>query len=295
MKTEKYDFKWFKKEDLRKLPRASLRRDGKLALGKNLRERLPPRIRIGFDAKSHVLAIADGHGSGIDWPKCGTLNAGVLCAQILAEGLKLPIVFRFERDEATGFYLGKIEPQRRLRSGADGAAPAYDMEQLLALYQPLIDNAVYRIGKSTPLAERRAYALEAFCEAVRAYRPGCGDMEEYLEAYLHKKLVHENKQYTTTYLDKSLDAPMGRAGDETFCLYDVVQDASSGGISQIEERIMAEQFLDSLSTQEQTLLRLMEAGCLVSQIALELGIGEEEVIALGRSIGKKRQAFYSVA
>ena len=67
MKTEKLNFQWFEKEDRRKPLRASLGRDGKLRLGEELRKNLPATIRIGFDTKKRILAIADGHGSGIDW------------------------------------------------------------------------------------------------------------------------------------------------------------------------------------------------------------------------------------
>ena len=71
MKTEKLNFQWFEKEDRRKPLRASLGRDGKLRLGEELRKRLPPTIRLGFDIKNRILAIGDGYGKGIDWPKPG--------------------------------------------------------------------------------------------------------------------------------------------------------------------------------------------------------------------------------
>ncbi|MDE6281209.1 MAG: hypothetical protein K2M15_05385, partial [Oscillospiraceae bacterium] len=64
MKSEKFNFQWFEKENRRKSFRASVSRDGKLHLGKPLRENLPPFIQIGFDSSAMVLAIADGHGAG---------------------------------------------------------------------------------------------------------------------------------------------------------------------------------------------------------------------------------------
>ena len=49
--------------------------DGKLRLGKTLCNVLPPYIRVGFDSKFKILAIADGHGTGIGRPHCGIMPA----------------------------------------------------------------------------------------------------------------------------------------------------------------------------------------------------------------------------
>ena len=75
MKVTKYEFEWFEKEDQRRRFRASLSRGGRLRLGKSLAQALPARIRIGFDEKHTVLAIAEGHGTGIELPKCGIVSA----------------------------------------------------------------------------------------------------------------------------------------------------------------------------------------------------------------------------
>ena len=105
MKTEKLNFQWFEKEDRRKPLRASLGRDGKLRLGEELRKRLPPTIRLGFDIKNRILAIGDGYGKGIDWPKTGHINAQALCNEICSTGIKLPVIFTFAKDSSTGFFL----------------------------------------------------------------------------------------------------------------------------------------------------------------------------------------------
>ena len=84
MKSEKFNFQWFEKEDRRKSFRASVHQDGTLRLGKPLREELPPFIQIGFDPRAMVLAIADGHGDGISCPTCGVLTAQALCDQLMS-------------------------------------------------------------------------------------------------------------------------------------------------------------------------------------------------------------------
>ena len=71
MKTENYHFQWFEKEDARKTLRVSISKDGKMRLGRGLREQLPPHIRVGFDTKNRVLVIAKGANTDIPWPKMG--------------------------------------------------------------------------------------------------------------------------------------------------------------------------------------------------------------------------------
>lgn len=101
----------FEKEDNRKALRASISTDGKLRLGKTLCNVLPPYIRVGFDSKFKILAIADGHGTGIGRPHCGIMPAQALSAQIASTGLRFPLSFRLSHDERTGYFLGRIIPR----------------------------------------------------------------------------------------------------------------------------------------------------------------------------------------
>ena len=74
-----------------------------------------------------ATAIAEGHGTGIELPKCGIVSAAALSAQITASGLRLPLSFLFVRDRATGFFLGRVLPRRR--RAADSGRLEYDEEQ----------------------------------------------------------------------------------------------------------------------------------------------------------------------
>ena len=293
MKTLKYHFEWFEKEDGRKCFRASLGRDGKLRLGKNLRQALPRCIRIGFDPRQKVLAIAGGRDAGIPLPRYGVLSARALSAQIVSTGLRLPLSFLFERDEVTGYFLGRVLPRRR--KTAEVPQGSYDAEQLLILYRHVVDTAAGSLAKSTPPAERRACALEAFLAAVQDYRPGYGDWETYLEASIRDRLLAENRQYTSTYFHRSLDSPLAGGEEDGFCLYDTLEASGDGGIGRLEDRIAAEQFLESLSPQERTLARMLLDGCPLDRIAAVLRLPEAQLVAMGREIGQKRRRFYEMA
>lgn len=290
MKTTKTSIQWFDCEDGRRVLRASIGADRKLRLGEEMRKQLQADIRLGFDAQNRVLVIADGHGAGTVWPKTGILNVKALCKQLRNLGLNLPLIFEFERDPATGFYLGSIVPQKQANSG-----DVYDVEQMMSIYKPLIDSIVDQMAKSTPKSERKAAAAVAFCEAVQNYDPCLGEWKDYLEACLRQALITENRKYTASYRDLQIDATFREDGENSFCLRDKLADRSSGGIHQMEAKIMAEQFLDSLSEREQLLVRLMRMSLKLPQIALEMQLTQDEVIQLGREIGRKREAFYSVA
>ena len=149
MKTEQLHFQWFEKEDRRKPLRASLGRDGKLRLREELQKRLPPTIRLGFDTKNRLLAISDGYGKEIDWPKTGHINAQALCNEIRSTGIRLPVIFPFAKDSSTGFFLGKISPNSEPQCA--------DVEQLLALYQPVINAVIYHMPYISK--QKTAYAL----------------------------------------------------------------------------------------------------------------------------------------
>lgn len=168
MKRKKYDFYWFEKEERRSMLRASVGKDEKLRLGRALKAALPQFIRIGFDTKACVLAIADGGGEGINCPACGVLNAQSLSERIVSTGLRLPVSFRIVKDAYTGFFLGEVIPHQRTVNGQK----QYDTAQLLVIYRHLVDDAVCQMAKSTPRAERRAIAEETFCAAVRDYHAG---------------------------------------------------------------------------------------------------------------------------
>lgn len=290
MKTGNYNFKWYEKEDARKVLRVSVSKDGKMRLGRGMRELLPPYIKVGFDEKNRALAIAGGCETDILLTKMGVLNMRNLAAHIAGVGLKLPVSFQMSVNPTNGF-VGEIIPRRK-KCHSSMWQWTCDFEQFLIIYQPLLDSLVYKFARSTPLQERRSCAREAFFKALNDYSPAAGDLDKYVEKSVHGALIEQNKLYAETYKNRSLDAPLSNDDTDAFCLYDVISSSSSGGIDEVESKIMDEQFVDSLSTQEKQLLKLMRSGFWVSEIAATLGMDEEEVQSVGETIGRKRVAFY---
>lgn len=287
-----YQFKWFEPEDARKNLRVSISKDGKLRLGQPLRSILPPDISIGFDTRSKVLAIADGRGHGARWSKGGVVTARRLSRQISSLGLKLPIVFQVESDDPNGYFLGRIVPRRK--KAARGQTGEFDWDQVVILYQHILDDAARQLAKTTPLSERKALVREALVMALQRYRPGYGELEAYLESQIRATLIQENKFYTSSYRHRSLDQPLSASGENSFCLYDTLEAATDGGLAAAEERVMAEQFWAHLSVKEQRLTQMLQDGAQLPQIASRLNMTEAQLTKMAQGIAQKRKDFYAV-
>ena len=275
--------------DSREALRASVGRDGRLRLGKALRAYLPPRIQVGFDSERLVLVIAGGDGQGIAHPRCGVLTVRTLPQQITATGLRLPVSFRLAWDEGNGCFLGRIVPRRR-RMDENGRRQ-YDMDQLLILSRHVLDSAVAQLAKSTPLAERRAIAAEALCEAAQAHRPEHGCLGAYLERHVRRRLLSENRQYATALFARSLDQPLRDRSGNAFSLYDTLCAASAGGIDQMEARILEAQFLATLPPRERALTRMLQEGFSMSRIVAVLELDARSLRALALSIREQWRRF----
>lgn len=288
MKSEKFNFHWFEKEDRRKSLRAAVHRDGKLHLGKPLLEKLPPFIQIGFDSRAMVLAIADGHGAGISCPACGVLTAQALCDQLADIGLQPPVHFHLTRDECTGYLLGRIVLRRKTDSTG---RRTFDTAQLLVRFRSILDDAVHLMAKSTPLSDRKSAAAEALCMAAQDYEPGFGDLETYLECRVKLALRTENRQYVEAYGQRSLDQPFSSEDEDGFCLYDTIAGTSSDWTGALDDRIDAERFCNQLSSRQQELIRMLQDGFKLSEIADILGSTEQDIRLMACEIARQRRKF----
>lgn len=288
MKSEKFNFQWFEKEDRRKSFHASVSRDGKLHLGKSLREHLPPYIQVGLDADTMTLAIADGHGAGIDWPSCGVFTPRGLASQLIAIGLPLPVSFHMTQDEGTGYLLGQIILRRRADSEGN---LRFDTDQLLVRFRPILDDAVRLMSKSTPLADRKSIAVEALCTAAQDYQSGYGDLGTYLEGRIKLALRTENQQYTQTYAQRSLDQPFSADSEDGFCLYDTIADAGSDWVNTLDDYLDAERFCNQLSSHQQELIRMLQDGFKISEIADILNVSEGDIRRMACAIVQQRRKF----
>ena len=288
MKAAKLEIEWFKKEDRRKSLRASICRDGKLHLGKSLRAKLPQSIRVGFDDSALILAIADGHGDGMDCPAWGDLSIQALTTKISSTGLRLPVSFLMAEDAQTGYLLGRIIPHRQMNG--DGK-PCYDMAQMLILFRPMVDEIVYQLGKSTPLAERKAAAAEALCAAAQDYAPGCGDLEAYLDKRVRRMIRAQNKQYTKAFSQRSLEQPLSSGAGDGLCLCDTIPAPDSNWADSLGDQIDRERFLEQLSSEQQTLVRMLQEGFRIPEIADILGMSQRDLRRVAGEIAMRKRQF----
>lgn len=63
--------------------------------------------------------------------------------------------------------------------------------------------------------------------------------------------------------------------------------SSAGGIDKIDEKIMLEQFLSTLSTPAQTQLKMLREGYSIAQITDKMQISKQEVFQLGQELRQK--------
>lgn len=285
-----YQFQWFAPEDGRRQLRASISRDGMLRLGQVLRSELPANIHVGFDVKRRALAIKDGQGQGKSWNKGGIVAARNLSRQITALGIELPVAFQIAWEDDMECFVGHILPQRKKAVGRCFAE--YDWEQIAIIYQPFLEAAACQLAKSTPLAERKSLAREALVSALQRYRPGYGELEDYIDTQIRSTLIQENKFYTVGFRERSLDQPIAASEGNAFCLYDTLEASTDGGIGAAEERVMAEQFFSQLSPKEKQFAIMLRDGTRLPQIAAHLQVAEKDLTKMASEIAKKRKSFY---
>lgn len=288
MKAAKLEIEWFQKEDRRKSLRASVCKDGKLHLGKPLRAKLPQSIRVGFDNSAMRLILADGHGDGMNCPVCGILNIQALTSKISSTGLRLPVSFLMEEDARTGYLLGRIIPRRQMN---DDGKRCYDTEQLLIQFRPMVDTIVYQLGKSTPLAERKAAAMEALCAALQDYNPGCGDLEAYLDKRVRRIIREQNTQFAKEFSQRSLEQSLSSDAEDGFCLQDAIAAPDSDWADSLDDQMDRERFLEQLSDEQQTLVRMLREGFRISEIADILGMSQRDLRRAASEIAMRKRQF----
>lgn len=283
-----FRFQWFEPEQRYAPLRLIVQRGGRLYLSRALKKRLPADIRFGFDSDHLVMGIADGHGSGSPLPKGSYMPARAISERMTAAGLLLPTGFLFEYHGELGSWVGVAEPRRRR-----GGGPVFDVERLLVTHKYIIKQAVCRYAKTTPMEERQAIATEEFYMAAAEFDGEGAGLIPYLEQRVQKRLLQENKRYTAIAANeyRSMEAPLSPGNASSFCLHDSLAGRSCGGIDQVEERLESEAFRATLPAREQRLLQLLDEGFPLDQAALALRLGEEEALALGRTILQKRARF----
>ena len=147
------------------------------------------------------------------------------------------------------------------------------------------------MAKSTPLADRKSAAVEALCSAAQAYEPGLGDLETYLEDHVKLTLRTENRQYTESFRQRSLDQPFSANDGDSFCLYDTIADSNSDWMDTLDRQLDAERFCDSLTFDQQNLIRMLQDGFKISEIVDILNISKQDVRLMACEIARQRRKF----
>lgn len=273
---------WFNKPKKQAKLTATLGSNQKLFLSDALRNQLPENIQFGFDASSRTLVIAESENPRDK--KCKNGMVFGLVDEILSTGLKLPVCFEFEYDDANKLWAGQVILRKKKQE--------YDLEQVLALYKPLSDKLFIQIGKTTPKEDRRQIIALAICEAVKEYTPAFGDFEKFITKRAKESLKLKNSHYVKHNMDKSMDASLNNESNDSFNLYSVNCFIDSGYL-RAENRIAEEQFEQQLSTNESYVLMLLKKRLTISEIAQKLEISEEKVKFFAKTVAMKRKQFFS--
>lgn len=176
---------WFNKPKRQEKLTATLGSNQKLFLSDALLKRVPENIQFGFDASSRTLVIAESESPKDKKCKNGTVFG--LVDEILSTGMKLPICFEFKYDDTNKLWVGQVVLRKKNHE--------YDLEQVLALYKPILDKLFVQIGKTTPKEDRRQIIALAICEAASEYTPAFGDLEKFIIKRAKESLKIKNRSY----------------------------------------------------------------------------------------------------
>lgn len=204
--------------------------------------------------------------------------------EILSTGMKLPICFEFKYDDTNKLWVGQVVLRKKNHE--------YDLEQVLALYKPILDKMFVQIGKTTPKEDRRQIIALAICEAASEYTPAFGDFEKFIIKRAKESLKIKNRSYVKCNMDKSMDASLSNDINDGFNLYSVNSFIDSGYL-RVENRIMEEQFEQQLSKNESDVLILLKKRLTIPEIAQKLDITEEKVKFFAKTVATKRKQFFS--
>ncbi len=273
---------WFDQEFTENKLTITIESNGKLRLSKGFLTELPKSIAFGFDKPTRTMFVKEVKGNKGYHPRI-VMPVKELPTAIKECGLKLPVRFQFSKDLENNYWVGKILLVKNIHG--------FDMEQLFVAFEPLINSLVHKLGKSIPKEERRSIVAESICRAAKEYGNIYGDLYRYIKMYVEDDLIRENKYYARQTNEISLDkqVPLQRGG--FYSLHDRISGNNSDH-EELENKIMNENFLNTLSKIEQIILQMSSQSCPVPQICEKTNLSPEEIIAIAEKIGKKQKAFY---
>jgi hypothetical protein len=287
---------WFEPDDNRRQRGATLRADGTLCFGKEMREKIGGRIKVGFWSDECTLMIQTGSESGFAIRKNGEVRLTRMASQLMNMDLELPLSFLFYQEKKNDCWQGYIVPPPKnvRRRAVRKPVITEDYKAVLNAYKWLIDRAVYQYAKSTPIDERRAAACEALIEALHIYTPLHGTLRDFLSKHIKNRLLEHNKQFTgiNQYNSFSLDAPIRIDEENSTCFHEILSVNSISIIDEIERKADMELFCDRyLDKREKRVFIMLNNGYTELEISEQFCMTSLELSNLCSSIGERWKEF----
>ena len=271
---------WFAPDNNRSKPYATLKSNGTLCFGREMRKRLTGKVRLGFLAEECTLFVGLDIQQGFPLSQTGEVKVSKIAKQLRQLGMLLPVHFLFDEAGDDCWKGHVVSPPRTPKDGA--AAPGTEQMNVVNAYKWLIDKTVYTCAKSTPIDERRAAARTALFEALCSYSPIDGDLKEHLSGQIKSQLIAQNKQYTRfSPIDTpSLDAPINKNG--------LLWPRYKNEIDAIEDKIDMDIFgKQYLQPQEKDILKMLVSGYTESEIMRKHHLSQQTLRNLCQSIGER--------
>ena len=272
---------WFEPDNNRSKPYASLKPNGILCFGREMRKKLIGKIRLGFLAEECALFVGLAPQQGFLLSQTGEIRVSKIAKQLRQLGMSLPLYFLFDEMDENGYWKGHIVSPPRTPKGR-AATPKPEQMNVVNAYQWLVDKAVYTYAKSTPIDERRAAARTALFEALCSYSPIDGDLKEHLSEHIKSQLIVQNKQYTRTHPlnTPSLDAPINKNG--------FLWPRYRNEIAIVEDKIDMDLFdKQYLKSQEKDILKMLVSGYTESEIMDKHHLSQQSLRNLCQSMGER--------
>ena len=283
--TKESQILWHEPERRYSKPCATLKPDGTLCFGEHMKSKLSNKVRIGFLSEECALFVLANADTGAELPKNGMKKVADIARAVCRLDIQLPAHFLFE-EETKNMWRGHIIPNPR--------KPEMEIHtqndiNIVLGHKHLIEKAVYRYAKTTPMEERRATAYTALFEGFRTHTSIDGPLNEYLFEQIKTKLIEHNKQYVrhNPYHTHSIDA---NPGTEKL-LQQHPHDEMLTVESEIDIAIFEKRHLDM---RERKIFKMLRDNQSVAEILHVTRITEQELNEICQSIGMRWTAFYQM-
>ena len=107
-----------------------------------------------------------------------------------------------------------------------------------------------------------------------------------------RRTLHEqNVQYIKEFSQRSLEQPLSSDAGDRFCLCDAIAAPDSDWADSLDDQMDKERFLEQLSSDQQTLVRLLQEGFRIPEVADILGISQKDLRRAAGEIALRKRQF----